>query len=59
MDESIDDDDSIKYIIYMVFMKNIEEKKKRKREGSKVDHLCISRIRPLGHEMLMKDYFAE
>jgi hypothetical protein len=43
----------------MLTMKNIEEKKKRKWDGSKVDRLCISQNRALGHKMLMEDYFAE
>jgi hypothetical protein len=52
-------DDDMEQFVLLLAVKELQDCKKRKRTGSKVDRLCIPRNRALGISMLMRDYFAE
>ena len=46
-------------VVVILTVKELEDGKKKKRPGSKVDRLCIPRNRYFRNELLMQDYVAE
>jgi hypothetical protein len=57
LEELLDDD--IEQTTIILSAKEILDVKPKKRKGSSMGRLCIPRNRALGHNMLMRDYFAE
>ena len=57
-DDDFFDDDEVEDITLMLAVKEVMNPKKRKQPGSQVGRTCVPRNRALGHEMLMRDYFA-
>jgi hypothetical protein len=57
MDELLDDD--MEDTVVLVAVKELADRQKKVRGGSKVGRLCIPRNRKLGNDLLMRDYFAE
>jgi hypothetical protein len=56
LDELLDDD--IEQMVVLLAAKELEGRRKKQRPGSKVGRLCIPRNPALGHNMLLRDYFA-
>ena len=52
-------DDDAEHLLLLYLVNKFEAGKKKKRCGSAVGRLCISCNRAPGHNLLMKDYFAE
>ncbi|KAM3318343.1 hypothetical protein ACQJBY_035841 [Aegilops geniculata] len=46
-------------LVMALAVKEHEDDNRKRRRGSTVGRLCITRNRHLGNEMLMQDYFAE
>ena len=57
MDELLDDD--MEDTVVLVAAKELADRQKKLRGGSKAGRLCIPRNRKLGNDLLMRDYFAE
>ena len=57
LDELLDDD--MEQMVVLVAAKELTDRQKKRRRGSKVGRLCIPRNHKLGNDMLMRDYFAE
>ena len=53
------EDDDVEHLVLLYLVQELEGDKKIKRQGLKVGRLRIPRNRALGHNLLMKDYFAE
>jgi hypothetical protein len=52
-------DHDVEQLVVVLAVKELEERRKNQRPGSKVGRLCIPRNHVLSHNMLMHDYFTE
>jgi hypothetical protein len=57
--EELLDDDDVEQTAVILAAKEILDVRPKKRKGSTKGQLCIPRSRTLGHNFLMRDYFAE
>jgi hypothetical protein len=52
-------DDDVEQMIFLLTVKELEDRKNKPWKKSTIDHLCISHNHALGHDILMCDYYTE